>query len=82
MDVRPTKPEQFTTAHSCLDSENDKLLQQWRSSPVTCGEQALFFPFFKTAFAPLWNARASNHLHRVAWQPQAPLSKRCLNRMT
>jgi hypothetical protein len=77
----PAKPEQFTPAHPSLDRENDKLLQQWRPSPVTGREQALFFTIFKTAFAPLWNARASNHLHRIAGEPQAPLPKRSLDRM-
>src|SRR5664280_777858 len=79
MNMLPAKPEKLTTAHPCLDSQNDKLLQQRRSSPITCREQALFFPIFKTALAPLRDSRASNHLHRVAWQPESPLPKRSLD---
>src|SRR5262245_60288171 len=73
MDLLPAKSEQFTAAHRGLYSEDDKLPQQWRSSPITRGEQALFFFIFETALAALWDARASNHLYRIAWQPEAPL---------
>ena len=39
MDLLPAKSEQFTAAHRGLYSEDDKLPQQWRSSPITRGEQ-------------------------------------------
>ena len=77
----PPKPKQFTAAHPCLDSENEKLFSTMASFPDRTRREALFFAIFESALAPLWNARASNHLHRIARQPEAPLSKRCLNRM-
>src|ERR1035437_6994560 len=79
MNMLPAESEQFATAHSCLNCQNDKLLQQRRSSPLTCGEQALFFPIFEAAFAPLWDARASNHFHGIAREPITPLPKRGLD---
>ena len=42
MNMVPAKPEQLTTTHPGLDSQNDK----WRPSPIARGEQALFLPQF------------------------------------
>jgi hypothetical protein len=66
MNMLPPEPKKLATTHSCFDGENDKLLQQWRSFPVARCEEALFFPIFKPPLAPLWHARASNHLHGIA----------------
>src|SRR5664279_5212695 len=81
MNMRPAESEQLTTAHSCLDCQNNKLLQQRRPSPITCREQVFFFAIFEAALAPLWDARASNHLHRITWQPEPPFPKRSLDGM-
>jgi hypothetical protein len=77
----PSKPKKLTTTHSCFDCKNYKLLQQWRSSPVTRSKEALFFAIFETAFTSLRDARAPDHFHGIAGESEAPFSKRCLKGM-
>src|ERR1017187_4462562 len=75
----PPKAEKLTPTHSWFDSQNHKLLYKRRSSPVTCREQALFFPVFKAPLAPLWHARTPNHFPWIAWQPETPFAQRYLD---
>jgi hypothetical protein len=56
VNMLPSKPKKLTTTHSCFDCKNYKLLQQWRSSPVTRSKEALFFAIFETAFTSLRDA--------------------------
>jgi hypothetical protein len=58
----PPKPKKLATAHPCFNSENDKLLQQWCSSPVASREQAFFFAVFETPFSTLGDSRTASQV--------------------